>query len=202
MPSTGRSAAGETRLKLRRASTISTSEFTFLGDAIWLDFVNTARGRSPAPPDLLADEVAILRWAQAQSLHLNGDRPQLQDALELRQRLTALAEALDAGLQPPAGSIEAINTHLSQEQGYHQLTRTGGEWTLRFAPLRPPPLLRAIAGSAAATLADPLVFVRRCAGDGCSLFFTDDSPNQSRRWCCTAVCGRIVRVERRRGLLR
>ena len=52
------------------------------------------------------------------------------------------------------------------------------------------------------TLAEPLVYVRRCAGEGCSLFFTDDSPTQSRRWCNAAVCGREVRVERRRGLLR
>ncbi len=196
------SGAGETPSKSRRASVISIFEFTFLGDAIWLDFVNTARGRSPAAPDLLADESAILRWAEAQSLRLNGDRPSLQDALDLRQRLTALADALNAGLQPPAGSIGAINNHLAQEQGYHQLIRTGGEWQLRFAPLRQPPILQAIAHSAAATLADPLLFVRRCAGEGCSLFFTDSSPNQSRRWCSASVCGREVRVERRRGLLR
>ena len=32
---------------------MSQSEFTLLGDALWLDFVNTARGRDPIPPDLL-----------------------------------------------------------------------------------------------------------------------------------------------------
>ena len=32
------------------------SEFTLLGDALWLDFVNTARGRTAPPPDLLPDE--------------------------------------------------------------------------------------------------------------------------------------------------
>jgi predicted RNA-binding Zn ribbon-like protein len=63
-------------------------------------------------------------------------------------------------------------------------------------------VLEAIAQSAATSLADPLLFVRRCVGEGCSLFFTDDSPNQSRRWCNATVCGRETRVERRRGLLR
>lgn len=178
------------------------SEFTLLGDAIWLDFVNTARGRTPSPPDFLADEAAILRWAEAQSLHSDGDHPALTDALRLRDRLTALAEALDLGLQPPAGSIAEINQQLSREPGCHQLTRTGGEWQLRFSPTRRPQILQAIAQSAAATLADPLLYVRRCAGEGCSLFFTDDSPNQSRRWCNVAVCGREVTIERRRGLLR
>jgi predicted RNA-binding Zn ribbon-like protein len=187
---------------LRRVSIIPASEFTLLGDAIWLDFVNTAQGRCPSPPDLLPDEAAVLRWAEAQRLYLDGDRPSLRDALDLRERLTALAEALDAGLQPPAGSISAINSHLAREQGCHQLIRTSGAWRLRFSALRRAPVLQAIAQSAADTLADPLLFVRRCAGQGCSLFFTDSSPNQSRRWCSASVCGREMRVERRRGLLR
>jgi len=173
-----------------------------LGDAIWLDFINMARGRTLAPPDLLPDDAAILRWAEAQTLHSSPEAPRLEEVLTLRERLTALAEALDLGLQPPAGSIAAINQQLAGESGCHQLTRTSGEWQLRFAPTKRPSLLAVIAQSAAATLAQPLVSVRRCAGESCSLFFTDDSPNQSRRWCNAAVCGREVRVERRRGLLR
>jgi predicted RNA-binding Zn ribbon-like protein len=178
------------------------TEFTLLGDAIWLDFVNTARGRTDSPPDLLADEPALLRWAATQSLYLDGGAPSLADALRLRDWLSALAEALHGGLRAPAGSIAAINEQLARGDGCHQLTRIGGEWQLRFAPTRRPALLEAIAQSAAATLADPLLFVRRCAGESCSLFFTDDSPSQSRRWCSSTVCGREVRVERRRGLLR
>ena len=38
-------------------------EFTLLGDAVWLDFVNTARGRTADPPDLLPDAAAFARWA-------------------------------------------------------------------------------------------------------------------------------------------
>ena len=193
-----------TQWKSRRVKPIiiAQPEFTLLGDAIWLDFVNTARGRTPPAPDLLIDDGSVQRWAHAQSLHCSDEAPCLVQALALRDRLTALAEALDAGLQPPAGTIATINDLLARESGSHQLTRTGGEWQLRFAPARRPPLLVAIAQSAAATLAQPLLFVRRCAGEGCSLFFTDDSPNQSRRWCSAALCGREVRVERRRGLLR
>lgn len=178
------------------------SEFTLLGDAIWLDFVNTARGRTPSPPDLLADHAALLRWASAQRLCYDGEATLLEDALRFRQRLTALAEALHRGLRPPAGSIDAINEQLARGPGCNQLTRISGEWQLRFAPARRPTVLEAIAQSAAANLTDPLLFVRCCAGETCSLFFTDDSPNQSRRWCTPSVCGREVRIERRRGLLR
>jgi predicted RNA-binding Zn ribbon-like protein len=177
-------------------------EFTLLGDALWLDFINTARGRSPNPTDLLPDETALLRWSEAQRIDLNGGLPPLHVALQLRERLTALAEALDTGLQPPAASIAAINEQLAQGGGCHQLTRISGEWQLRFALEQRPAVLQAIAQSAAASLADSLRFVRRCVGEGCSLFFSDDSPNQSRRWCSVAVCGRQVKVERRRGLLR
>jgi predicted RNA-binding Zn ribbon-like protein len=177
-------------------------EFTLLGDALWLDFINTARGRRPSPPDLLPDEAALLRWSAAQSIDLNGRQPPLPLVLQLRGRLTALAEALHAGFQPPAASIAAINEQLAQGGGCHQLTRISGEWQVRFAPERRPAILQAIAQSAAASLADSLRFVRRCAGEDCSLFFSDDSPNQSRLWCSIAVCGRRLKVERRRGLLR
>jgi predicted RNA-binding Zn ribbon-like protein len=182
---------------------MSESEFTLLGDAVWLDFVNTARGQVPSPPDLLPDVAAVGRWARAQSLDwVDGNAMSLDEVLTFRDRLTALAEALDSDVQPPAGSITAINDRLSRNGGSHQLTRISGEWQLRFAPARQPTLLEAIAQSAAAALADPLLFVRRCAGESCSLFFTDNSPSQGRRWCNLAVCGRQVKVERRRGLLR
>jgi predicted RNA-binding Zn ribbon-like protein len=177
-------------------------EFTFLGDALWLDFINTARGRVLHPPDLLPDDAAVLRWATAQRLELNGDQPSVGLLHRFRERLTTLAEALHARLQPPAGSIAAINEHLAQGEGCHQLTRISGEWRLRFAPERRPSIMEAIAQSAATSLADSLRLVRRCAAPSCSLFFIDDSPTQSRLWCSAVLCGCQTRIERRRGLLR
>lgn len=180
------------------------SEFTLLGDAVWLDFVNTARGRVYSPPDLLADPPALARWAQAQSLEWDERQaPSLEEALMFRDRLTCLAEAMHSAQQPPSGSIAAINEQLARHSGHHQLTRVSGEWQLRFAPVQRPTLLLAIAASAAEVLARPLVQVRCCAAESCSLFFTDDSPNERRRWCSSAICGRQVTIERRRrGLLR
>jgi predicted RNA-binding Zn ribbon-like protein len=173
-------------------------EFTLLGDAVWLDFVNSARGRTPSPPDLIPDAAAFTRWAHAQRLiQTNGGAPYAAIA-RFREQLTALAEALDAGLQPPAGPIAAINAMLAGSTGSHQLTRIGGEWRLQFAPARSLAPLEAIARSAATTLADAAVAVRRCASEACSLFFADSSPNRSRLWCA-AACGANQRVERRRG---
>lgn len=177
---------------------MTTSEFTLLGDAVWLDFVNSARGREPATPDLLPDADAYARWSLAQQLDPGSDLPFAQ-VRAFRDQLTQLAEALHAGLQPPSAAITAINAHLARCAGSHQLTRVNGGWRLRFAPTRPLRALEAIARSAAATLADQAATVRRCAGATCSLFFTDPTPHGSRRWCDPAVCGANGRVERRRG---
>jgi predicted RNA-binding Zn ribbon-like protein len=177
-------------------------EFTLLGDALWLDFVNSARGRIPAPPDRFPDLAAFARWCGLHHLDFADEHPPLGEVLDLRARLTDLAEALHAGLQPPAGAIAALNRQLARSAGSHQLTRVAGEWRLRFAPTRPLAALEAIARSAAATLAETRTAVRRCAGETCSLFFTDDSPTESRRWCVAELCGRDARVERRRGLRR
>lgn len=179
---------------------MATSEFTLVGDAVWLDFVNTARGREPTPPDLVPDADAFVRWSRLLELE-PGDAPYAL-IRSFRDQLTALAEALHAGRQPPTAAVTAINAHLSRAVGSHQLTRVNGRWRLRFAPTRPPAALEAIARSAAGSLADHAAAVRRCAGETCSLFFTDQTPTGSRRWCDPALCGQGARVERRRGLLR
>lgn len=178
------------------------SEFIFLGDAVWLDFVNSARGREPCAPDLMPDASAFERWALA--LHLEVDaRPAPFSAVRrFRDHLAEIAEALHLGFRLPAAAIEAVNEVLSRTPGKHQLTRISGEWRLRLAPARTLTAIEAIARSAATTLADPQVAVRRCAGETCTLFFADASPNQSRLWCSPAFCGRHARIERRRGLLR
>jgi predicted RNA-binding Zn ribbon-like protein len=176
--------------------------FTLLGDAVWLDFVNTARARVTPPPDLLSDFDAWRRWTAACRLDAGGAPAGFPAIVRLRARLTELAEALHAERPAPGGSIAAINEILARRPGREQLTRVSGRWRLQFAPAQAASGIESIARSAAATLADPLTRVRRCGGRDCSLFFTDDSPAGSRRWCDVQVCGRGARVERRRGILR
>src|SRR5919206_17954 len=82
--SIGRNAPVAIPSRLPRRRTNVTIEFTLLGDAIWLDFVNTAKGRTAPPPDLLADDAAMLEWTLAQRLHYFQ---RTQDALGSRYRL-------------------------------------------------------------------------------------------------------------------
>ncbi len=112
-------------------------EFTLLGDAVWLDFVNSARGRTPAPPDLLPDAAAFTRWAHAQRLmQLDGGPP-----YPVSQRAPAAAHRAGrspgtrTSSRPPAPSPPSTRM-LASSTGSHRLTRVSGEWRLQFAPTK------------------------------------------------------------------
>jgi len=171
--------------------------FIILGDAIWVDFVNTARGTGPVL-DRLTSQEAWREWVALEKLPADGNTLEIGEILEFRDRLTALAQSLSRERQAPAASIHAINGVLAHAAGYHQLTRVRGTWRSVFTPVRPPTAFDALARSAAATLADPTAVVRQCSGPGCTLFFVDTSASHSRRWCRIETCGKKMRVERRR----
>jgi len=173
-------------------------EFTLLGDAVWLDFVNTAPA-SPGARDLLPNLAAYHRWTKAGKLVSDAEQVTLDEVRRLRRHLVALAEALHEERQPRASNIEAINQILGRLPGHHQLTRVKGAWSTRFHFDRQPLALEAIARSAASTLSEPLTRVRQCAAEGCGLFFADRSPSHSRRFCSALTCGKRLRIERRRG---
>lgn len=176
-------------------------EFLLLGDAVWLDFVNTARGRGPRI-DRLPDVAAYHRWTKACKLRSDAEARDFALVRRFRSRLTTLAEALAADGPAPTACISTINGLLRSAGGRQQLTRHSGNWTLRFAPDAPPTSLVAVAHSAAVSLADPVLRIRKCAGGACTLFFADGTAAQQRRWCVDETCGSGAWVERRRGTLR
>jgi predicted RNA-binding Zn ribbon-like protein len=172
-------------------------EFLLLGDALWLEFVNTMA----APfgmADTLSDSGAYLRWTKAVRVESPADAAAFAEAIRFRAQLMDLARAMDGGRSPPPSAIEAVNTRLVRLEGRQQLVRIGGAWRLRFVPNRPPAAHEAIALSAAQTLASPVERVRRCANPDCGLFFVDESSGQGRRWCSRSRCGQRGRIERRR----
>jgi len=171
--------------------------FILLGDAVWLDFVNTARGREPNPPDRLPTAPAWDAWLDA--LQLPRASVPFDDVRDFRAHLTDLASALATSQPSPSASVRAINDLLASVPGSQRLVRVAGQWQLIFAPDDPPGVLPTLARMAAETLALPSPAIRICEGPTCSLFLLDRSPTQYRRWCSPEHCGRGMRIERRRG---
>ena len=174
--------------------------FLFLGEAIWLDLVNTV----PPPlllfhrPDSLADLEAANAWLRAAGLPPLDPRLGGAALLLLRAELIRLGDALAGGGRPPTSAVTAINSLLRNHEGRQQLTRIGGAWRLRFVPTASPGALEAVALSAAQSLADPLALVRRCIEPSCRCLFIDATSGHTRSWCreeCRVVAG----LERRRG---
>jgi predicted RNA-binding Zn ribbon-like protein len=173
-------------------------EFILLGDALWLDFVNTARSRTHEPVERLETPADYHRWTKSEKLDSDAERVPFHEVLGTRERLTALAVSLAAGRRPPTGSVETINQALARLPGRAQLTRSGGRWSLHLAPEQPFRALEAVVWSAAVTLTDPQARVRECASESCDLLFLDRTPGQVRRFCSVATCGEAIGVERRR----
>jgi predicted RNA-binding Zn ribbon-like protein len=172
------------------------AEFQLLGDALWLEFVNTA-GKPAERWDRLPDPAAYLRWTKAVRLEAPVSAAAFGEAIEFRGHLVGVAVALEAGRGPPPAAITAVNARLGGFDGREQLLRIAGSWQVRFIPARSPTALEAVARSVADTLSNPVVVVRRCANPACSLFFADESPQLARRWC-SPNCRQRGKVERRR----
>jgi predicted RNA-binding Zn ribbon-like protein len=177
------------------------SEFVLLGDALWLDFVNTTRERG-ARPDAIPDLASYHRWTKACRLPSDADALEFSTIRRVRARLVLLADALADGTPVPSRAISTINQLLHRSEGHEQLVRESGKWLVRFLPGQAPPALVAVARSAAATLAEPEVLIRHCANDACRLLFHDRTPFHDRYWCSPWRSCSEIRVERRRSALR
>lgn len=172
------------------------AEFLLLGDALWLDFVNSSPGTGRA--DQLPDPQAYLHWTKALRLEPAAGASAFDDARRFREQLSSLAKALDGKRVPPASVVESVNARLSTLEGREHLIRVSGAWRIRFAPSRQPSALEAIARSVAETLSNRVAVVRSCANPECGLYLMDDSSSQSRRFCSPSRCGAHGRTERRR----
>lgn len=171
-------------------------EFIFLGDALWLDLVNTAGAAGIS--DQLSDAAAWHRWQKAQKLRSDSSHVTLADVLDFRRHLIALATRLAAGDAAPAAAVAQVNRWLGGAAARPRLVRVAGAWQRTFAPDAPPPALAAVADSAALTLAEPVAAIRRCADPACARFYVDRDQPQRRFFCRPTVCGAGRFVERRR----
>ena len=185
--------------------------FWLVGNRVAVDFANTVSDRrggdglsswNDAVTFLLVAE--LVERAEAERLReLATADPRtsagaLRLAHDLRSAVRHVLARLHARQHLDHEPIERINGVMRMGHGHHAVVGDGRRWSLRFVPADPGPAskLVPIARSIAEILADPRAHeaVRKCANDGCSLFFYDTSRTGRRRWCSMAACGNRAKV--------
>jgi predicted RNA-binding Zn ribbon-like protein len=191
--------------------------FVFVGERLWLDFVNTDDERRGRRVDLLVDFAAWTRWLeQAGVLDVEraialrrraeqqpaGATAALVDGRRVRAALRLLAERGTAQERSRDAALGELNRVLARSVGTRRVEAArDGRFTRSFVPGGDAfgGLLLAIVESAADSLvAGDLPRVRRCSGAGCARVFLDETRNGSRRWCDMASCGNRAKAARHR----
>lgn len=191
--------------------------FVFVGERLWLDFVNTDDVRRGTRVDVLRDFDVLVRWLEAASVLDNeraagirrraqqqpaGATAALADARRVRASLRALAERGAMLADVRLHAVAEINRVLGRSAGTRRLeARTDGSFVRSFVPVGDAfaGLMIPVAESAAdALVLGELPRVRRCADPRCLRVFHDGTKNGRRRWCDMATCGNRAKAARHR----
>jgi predicted RNA-binding Zn ribbon-like protein len=195
--------------------------FTFVGERLWLDFVNTdaIRGRSRA--DALLSFDGLLRWLEAAAV-LDAERGMvmrrrameqpagataaLVEARRTRAMLRQLAERGARTERVRLDALAELNRVLGRSTGTRRLElRRDGTVGRTFVPIGDAfstLLIPVVESVADALVAGELARVRRCAGGDCARVFYDATRNGARRWCDMASCGNRAKAARFRAARR
>lgn len=179
-----------------------------------------------APQELLPDYATFLRWSRMRGLlpvaatdrlealsarQLATAEQVMRDARSLRDDLchaaTALARPEESGR--PDLDLAPFNHRLARLPAQPRLVPLGvvaqevgtggnGSGYVHDLPGRGlEELLWPILWSWAALLTSgDAIRLGSCQGQGCGWFFVDESPNRTRRWCASEVCGNRERAKR------
>jgi predicted RNA-binding Zn ribbon-like protein len=191
------------------------SAFSFVGERLWLDFVNTDGGTHD--PDTIADFDLLVSWLEtavafdterAQMMRRraiqqpSGATAALMDARRVRSALRTLAERGGVAPQVRLEALAEINRVLGRSAGTRRLEmRLDGTFARSFVPVGDAfaGLMIPIVESAAdALILGELARVRRCADPRCARVFYDNTKNAARRWCDMSTCGNRAKAARHR----
>ena len=182
----------------------------FFGGRVCLDFANTVDWRlSAEPQELIPDYATLLRWSElratlpaaaiARLRALSAKEPAhadtaLKEARKLRTEICRAATSLCAG---DAVDLAPFNRRLVAMPSQPRLLKTddGHVHDLPGKQLGEPlwPVLWSWAAVLTSADARRLGF---CQAKECGWFFVDESPNHSRAWCSSEVCGNRERARR------
>jgi predicted RNA-binding Zn ribbon-like protein len=198
---------------------VARTAFTFVGERLWLDFVNTDRGANA--PDAIPDFDALVAWLET-AVALDAERALMMRRRAIQQPSGAIAALVDArrvrtalrGLAERGGvtpqirldALAEINRVLGRSAGTRRVElRADGSFARSFVPVGDAfaGLMIPIVESAAdALILGELARVRRCADPRCGRVFFDGTKNAARRWCDMATCGNRAKAARHRARLK
>ncbi len=194
-----------------------TPPFVFVGERLWLDFINTDDVRRGARVDVLRDFEQLIRWLEATSV-LDGERAggirrralqqpagataSLADARRIRASLRALAERGAQVTDVRVNALGEINRVLGRSAGTRRVeAREDGSFVRSFVPVGDAfagLMIPVVESAADALVTGELVRVRRCADARCLHVFFDSTKNGRRRWCDMSTCGNRAKAARHR----
>lgn len=198
----------------QRRST-SGGAFVFVGERLWLDYVNTDDVRRGVRVDVLRDFEWLVRWLDASSV-LDAERAAgirrraqqqpagaaaaLVDARRIRSALRALAERGQHSEQIRADALQEINRVLGRSAGTRRVEgREDGSFARAFVPVGDAfagLMIPVVESAADALVQGELLRVRRCADPRCPRVFFDSTRNGRRRWCDMSACGNRAKAAR------
>ena len=182
----------------------------FFGGRVCLDFANTVDWRtSGEPQELVPDYGAFIAWSSRRgtlparavanlrsyaAADPTGAKAVMADTFALRAELWKIADALR---EQRAADLARINRTLVTLPPQPRLVRHGNIYMheLKGADLREPlwPVLWSLTAVLSSTDA---IRVGCCQAKGCGWFYIDESPNRTRLWCSSEVCGNRERARR------
>lgn len=170
------------------------TDFRFYLGATALNFSATLGFRASTPLERMPDREALGRWLSQAGL-ASGTVPAASEyraAIELREAIFAVAEAVVEQRRPAAAAVETINASARRAPAVPQLDpATLNERVEAPAPVRA--ALGQIARDAIDVFAHRRADLRRCEDATCRAILLPQR-GSTRRWCSMATCGNRAKV--------
>ena len=195
--------------------------FIFIGERLWLDFVNTDDVRRGVRFDALHEFETFVQWLEAANVldeeraaglrrraqqQPSGAAAALVDARRVRASLRALAERGNSTEKARTDTLGEINRILGRSAGTRRLEpKDDGTFARSFVPVGDAfagLMIPVVESAADALVIGELARIRRCADGRCPRVFYDGTKNGRRRWCDMATCGNRAKAARHRVRMR
>jgi predicted RNA-binding Zn ribbon-like protein len=172
--------------------------WSWLGDLLALDFVNTVRRRGPTYTELLTSPADLVVWLDHERGRVAVPQAVGDDLLErfitARDHALAILRCRAAGRDLPLESIDAINSLVLAAPVVRLLGAEPGSSTSRAVTVVDGPA-RLLGDLAAAVIecAEDSDALTLCDSPGCGQLYLRSRPNQ--QWC-NPRCGNRARTQR------